>query len=72
MISVVKKTGSVDPIDLAEKVVISVKGENADPRAVLSLLSRFKNKGSNGSAAFDDPNLQALLLTARNTGFGPL
>ncbi|HKX60290.1 MAG TPA: UvrD-helicase domain-containing protein [Verrucomicrobiae bacterium] len=38
---------------------ISTKGENADPRVVLSLLSRFKNAGEK-SEAFADPNVRAL------------
>ncbi len=38
---------------------ISTKGETADPKAILSLLSRFKNGGS-GAAAFAEPNVRAL------------
>ncbi|HLP77310.1 MAG TPA: UvrD-helicase domain-containing protein [Candidatus Paceibacterota bacterium] len=38
---------------------ISAKGEKTDPAAVLSLLSRFKNGGSN-SAAFADESLRAM------------
>jgi superfamily I DNA/RNA helicase len=38
---------------------ISAKGEKTDPRAVLSLLSRYKNGGSR-AAAFGDPNVAAL------------
>jgi len=37
---------------------ISAKGEKADPQAVLSLLSRFKNGGE--GAALGDPNVRAL------------
>jgi superfamily I DNA/RNA helicase len=39
---------------------ISVKGEKADPGAVLGLLSKFKNGGK--SDAFIDPNLRALAV----------
>jgi DNA helicase II / ATP-dependent DNA helicase PcrA len=39
---------------------ISVKGEKADPGAVLALLSKFKNGGK--SDAFIDPNLRALAV----------
>ncbi len=38
---------------------ISVKGEKADPAAVLALLSRFKNGGER-AAVFGDPNVRAL------------
>src|ERR1051325_8517273 len=38
---------------------ISNKGEKAEPKAVLGLLSRFKNGGSQ-AAAFSDPNVRAL------------
>ena len=38
---------------------ISIKGEKADPGAVLALLSKFKNGGEN-SKLFVDPNLRAL------------
>jgi superfamily I DNA/RNA helicase len=38
---------------------ISAKGEKTDARAVLALLSRYKNGGS-GAAAFTDPNVAAL------------
>ena len=38
---------------------ISAKGEKTDPRAVLSLLSRFKNAGS-GGMRFESPNTLAL------------
>mgnify|MGYP001003024889 CR=1 FL=1 len=31
---------------------ISTKGETADPKAILSLLSRFKNGGSGAAARF--------------------
>lgn len=38
---------------------ISAKGEKTDPKAVLALLSKFKNSGSN-AAAFADPGVAAL------------
>ena len=38
---------------------ISAKGENADAKAVLALLSKYKNGGS-ASAAFGDPSVAAL------------
>jgi superfamily I DNA/RNA helicase len=38
---------------------ISTRGENADPKVILSLLSRFKNAGAD-SPAFADPNTRAL------------
>jgi DNA helicase-2/ATP-dependent DNA helicase PcrA len=38
---------------------ISAKGEKADPFAILSLLSKFKN-GGEASAAFADPSVRAL------------
>ncbi|MFM1768737.1 MAG: ATP-dependent helicase Rep [Verrucomicrobiota bacterium] len=38
---------------------ISAKGEKTDPKAVLTLLSRFKNGGSQ-AAAFGDPSVRAL------------
>ena len=38
---------------------ISAKGEKTDPAAVLSLLSRYKNGGSQ-AAAFSDPNVAAM------------
>jgi DNA helicase II / ATP-dependent DNA helicase PcrA len=39
---------------------ISIKGEKADPGAVLAMLSKFKNGGK--SDAFIDPNLRALAV----------
>ena len=39
---------------------VSAKGEQTDPRAVLTLLSRFKNGGAAAEAAFKDPNVSAL------------
>ncbi|NBU11175.1 MAG: DNA helicase UvrD [Verrucomicrobia bacterium] len=39
---------------------ISAKGEQTDPRAVLTLLSKFKNGGAAAEAAFKDPNVSAL------------
>ncbi|PAW72477.1 MAG: DNA helicase UvrD [Pedosphaera sp. Tous-C6FEB] len=39
---------------------ISAKGEQTDPRAVLTLLSKFKNGGAAADAAFKDPNVSAL------------
>jgi DNA helicase II / ATP-dependent DNA helicase PcrA len=39
---------------------ISAKGEQTDPRAVLGLLSKFKNGGAQAEAAFKDPNVSAL------------
>jgi len=39
---------------------VSAKGEQADPRAVLTLLSKFKNGGAQAEAAFKDPNVSAL------------
>ncbi|NBV24401.1 MAG: DNA helicase UvrD [Proteobacteria bacterium] len=39
---------------------ISAKGEQTDPRVVLSLLSKFKNGGAQAEAAFKDPNVSAL------------
>jgi ATP-dependent DNA helicase UvrD/PcrA len=44
---------------------ISVKGEKTDPAAVLSLLSRYKNGGTQ-AAAFGDPNLAALAEHVRS------
>jgi superfamily I DNA/RNA helicase len=38
---------------------ISAKGENTDPKAILSLISRFKNGGSQ-AAAFADPSVRAM------------
>jgi superfamily I DNA/RNA helicase len=38
---------------------ISTGGDKADPKAVLGLISRFKNAGEN-SAVFGDPNVRAL------------
>ncbi|MBK7998050.1 MAG: exodeoxyribonuclease V subunit gamma [Verrucomicrobia bacterium] len=38
---------------------ISAKGENTDPRAILSLISRFKNAGSK-AAAFAEPSVRAM------------
>lgn len=43
---------------------ISAKGEKTDPRAVLSMLSRFKNGGEN-SAAFADEGVRALAQHVR-------
>jgi len=40
---------------------ISIKGEKVDPRAVLGMLSRFKNGGER-LAAFADPNVRALAV----------
>jgi superfamily I DNA/RNA helicase len=37
---------------------ISAKGENTDPRAILSLISRFKNASNKG--AFGDPSARAM------------
>lgn len=39
---------------------ISAKGEQTDPRAVLGLLSKFKNGGAQAEAAFKDPGVSAL------------
>jgi DNA helicase II / ATP-dependent DNA helicase PcrA len=39
---------------------VSAKGEQTDPRAVLGLLSKFKNGGAQAEAAFKDPNVSAL------------
>ena len=39
---------------------ISAKGEQTDPRAVLSLLSKFKNGGAQAAALLKDPNVSAL------------
>jgi len=39
---------------------VSAKGEQTDPRAVLTLLSKFKNGGAQAEAAFKDPNVSAL------------
>ena len=39
---------------------ISAKGEQTDPRTVLTLLSKFKNGGAAAEAAFKDPNVSAL------------
>jgi len=39
---------------------VSAKGEQTDPRAVLTLLSKFKNGGAAAEAAFKDPNVSAL------------
>jgi superfamily I DNA/RNA helicase len=38
---------------------ISAKGENTDPKAILSLISRFKNGGSR-SEAFAEPSVRAM------------
>ena len=38
---------------------LSAKGEKTDPKAILSLLSRYKNGGAN-NAAFIDPSVRAL------------
>ena len=38
---------------------ISAKGEQTDPRAVLALLSKFKNGGERAKV-FGDPNVHAL------------
>ena len=38
---------------------ISAKGQSTDPKAILSLIGRFKNAGSKASA-FDDPSVRAL------------
>jgi superfamily I DNA/RNA helicase len=38
---------------------LSAKGENTDPKAILSLISRFKNGGSR-AAAFADPSVRAM------------
>ena len=39
---------------------ISAKGEKTDPKAILSLLSRFKNAGPSQAAAFSDPGVRAM------------
>ena len=39
---------------------VSAKGEQTDPRAVLTLLSKFKNGGAAAEAALKDPNVSAL------------
>ena len=39
---------------------VSAKGEQTDPRAVLTLLSKFKNGGAAAEAAFKDLNVSAL------------
>ena len=44
---------------------ISNRGESADPQAVLSLLSRFKNGGER-AAVFGDPNVRALAEHVRD------
>ena len=44
---------------------ISAKGEKTDPAAVLSLLSRYKNGGTQ-AAAFSDPNVAALAEHVRS------
>ena len=38
---------------------ISAKGESTEPRAILSLIGRFKNGGSQ-AAAFAEPSVRAL------------
>lgn len=50
-----------EQLSVVKKILsqISAKGEKADPGAVLSLLSRFKNGGEN-AAAFADPSVRAL------------
>lgn len=50
-----------DQLSAIKKILSAThsKGDKADPRAVLSLLSRFKNGGSAG-AGLSDPNLVAL------------
>jgi len=50
-----------DQLGAIKKILasISVKGEKADPSAILSLLSRFKNGGER-SAVFADPNVRAM------------
>ena len=39
---------------------ISAKGEKTDPKAILGLLSRYKNGGSAAAAAFADPSVAAM------------
>ena len=39
---------------------MSAKGEKTDPKAILSLLSRFKNAGPSNAAAFADPSVRAM------------
>ncbi len=44
---------------------LSAKGEKTDPKAILSLLSRFKNGGSQ-AAVFSDPSVRALAEHVRS------
>ena len=39
---------------------ISAKGEKTEPKAILSLLSRFKNAGPSTASAFADPSVRAM------------
>ncbi|MEY2408461.1 MAG: hypothetical protein QOF48_1131 [Verrucomicrobiota bacterium] len=39
---------------------LSAKGEKTDPKAILSLLSRFKNAGPSNAAAFAEPGIRAM------------
>jgi len=39
---------------------ISAKGEKTEPKAILSLLSRFKNAGPSAAGAFADPSVRAM------------
>jgi superfamily I DNA/RNA helicase len=39
---------------------ISAKGEKTEPKAILSLLSRFKNAGPSSAGAFADPSVRAM------------
>ncbi len=39
---------------------LSAKGEKTDPKAILSLLSRFKNAGPSTAAAFAEPGVRAM------------
>lgn len=50
-----------DQLSVVKKILsqISAKGEKADPREVLSLLSKYKNAGPEGMR-FDSPNVAAL------------
>jgi superfamily I DNA/RNA helicase len=51
-----------DQLGVVKKILshISARGQSTDPAAVLALLSRFKNGGSQAAAAFADPNVAAL------------
>ncbi|HEV2453176.1 MAG TPA: UvrD-helicase domain-containing protein [Verrucomicrobiae bacterium] len=56
-----------EQLSVVKKILsqISAKGEKTDPGAVLSLLSRFKNGGSN-AAAFGDESVRALAQHIRS------